>query len=98
MSGHARAVGGRAGRVFVESRVAHGLQVCDLRPHGSGETRRRRHEYGTAVKKSLALLRHFCVGARQAREGERSMSFASSFVIWILTGGMVGWLVARSGG
>jgi hypothetical protein len=26
------------------------------------------------------------------------MSFAMSFVIWVLTGGMVGWLVARSGG
>ena len=26
------------------------------------------------------------------------MSLASSFVIWVLTGGMVGWLVARSGG
>lgn len=26
------------------------------------------------------------------------MSFAASFVIWVLTGGMVGWLVARSGG
>ncbi|HEV7505050.1 MAG TPA: hypothetical protein VGS07_09080 [Thermoanaerobaculia bacterium] len=26
------------------------------------------------------------------------MSFVSSFVIWVLTGGMVGWLVARNGG